>query len=123
MGITRTFDYYKYEGENGDIKVVRMDVALQQAVAGWNNQPAGSKSDKDTARVTGSRKRIGQRVRQGRYRAIVNGVAIYKNVPIFTKTKGDLVETAAKDPSVTTYNFTFAGRQYKLIGYSREVNN
>lgn len=114
----------KYQAEDGDIKLVYADGALWSVVVGFNPEPAAAKNDRDRARSSGSAKKAGERARKANYvgEDPVSKKTFRKSIPVLTPSVFNNMATAAGDPSVTTFNFTWNSIPMKLVSVTPEAN-
>lgn len=123
MGVFTNFTTKRYEGNDGDIKVVKFDTALYALISGWNVEPGTAKNDNDSARATGARRKTGQRARRLVFKGVSAGKIFYKRVIVLEKTVYLAAEPFANDPGTTTYNFTWKGVPMVYIAAEPELNH
>jgi hypothetical protein len=64
MGLTaRSFTRVKYSSDDGDVKFIRVRNDVRAATSSWNTEPTGTADDKDSAIISKSTRRSGQRPR------------------------------------------------------------
>lgn len=113
----------RYEGNDGDIKVISIDKGLRDATEPFNPEPAGSKNDADGARISGGRRKKGQRARYGTWSTEKDSQNFYLKVAILKKDTYTTAEVKAGDATDTTFNFDYRGQTWRLVSTTPEANN